>query len=226
MIFLTVTAHPDDEVLGFGATAAKLNSEGHTVVNCILSGNVDARQHRPELEELYNDTCKAQEIIGAQKPILGTFPNIKFNTVPHLDMVQFIERVIEDVEPDYIFTHHPSDMNDDHVCTSRACQAAARLFQRKDVKPIKGLYYMEILSSTDWAMPNNLLPFQPDSFIEVGEENFNKKIAALEAYKGVMRPFPHPRSIEALKGIAAYRGGQSGKYYAEAFQTAFQSLEF
>lgn len=226
MIFLTVTAHPDDEILGFGGTAAKLSSNGHKVINCILSGNVDARQHRPEVDELYSDTCKAQEIVGAEKPILGVFPNIKFNTVAHLDMVQFIERVIEEVKPDYIFTHHPSDMNDDHVCTSRACQAAARLFQRKDVKPIKGLYYMEILSSTDWAVPSNVLPFQPDSFIEIGEENFNKKISALEAYNGVMRPFPHPRSMEALKGIAAYRGGQSGKFYAEAFQTAFQSLDF
>jgi len=224
MIFLTVTAHPDDEILGFGASAAKFVSNGHEVYNCILSGDVNARLHRPDLKKLYEDTCNAQKIIGAEEPILGSFPNIKFNTVPHLELVQFIEKVIEEVQPDYIFTHHPSDLNDDHLCVSRACQAASRLSQRKPVKPIKGLYYMEILSSTDWAMPSNVLPFQPDTFVEVGEVNFDKKLKALEAYDGVMRPFPHPRSNEVLKGLAALRGGQSGKNYAEAFQTAFQIL--
>lgn len=225
-IYLTVTAHPDDEVLGFGASSYILSQQGHKVYNCILSGSVDARQHRPELEELYNDTCRAQEIIGAEKPILGNFPNIKFNTVPHLDLVQFIEKVIADVQPDYIFTHHPSDLNDDHLCVSRACQAASRLFQRrKNVKPIKGLYFMEILSSTDWSFPTNVSPFLANTFIEVGKLALSKKIEALEAYRDVMRDYPHPRSKEVLEGLAALRGGQSGKLYAEAFQSVFQILE-
>jgi len=225
-IYLTVTAHPDDEALGFGASSYILSKKGHTIYNCILSGNVDARQFRPELEDLYKDTCKAQKIIGAEPPILGDFPNIKFNTVPHLELVQYIEKVIEEIQPDYIFTHHPSDLNDDHLCVSRACQAAARLFQRrKEIKPIKGLYFMEILSSTDWAFPTNVSPFLPNTFIEVGEEAIDKKIESLKAYKGVMRPYPHPRSIEVLKGLAALRGGQAGKIYAEAFQSVFQILE-
>lgn len=225
-IYLTVTAHPDDEILGFGASAYVLSKKGHTIFNCILSGNVDARQNRPEIDELYRDTCNAQKIVGAEKPILGNFPNIKFNTVPHIELVQFIEKVIEEIQPDFIFTHHPSDLNDDHLCVSRACQAAARLFQRrKDIKPIKGLYFMEILSSTDWAFPTNVSPFSPNTFIEVGEEGIRKKIASLETYQGVMRPYPHPRSNEVIKGLAALRGGQSGKKYAEAFQTVFQVLD-
>lgn len=224
--YLTVTAHPDDEILGFGASSYILSQQGHRVVHCILSGNVDARQFRPEIEELHSHANLAQEIVGAEPPILGSFPNIKFNTVPHLEVVQFIESVIEQVQPDYIFTHHPSDLNDDHLVTSRACQAAARLFQRRaSVKPIQGLYFMEIPSSTDWAFPSNVSPFKPNSFIEVGEEAVSKKIEALEAYKGVMRPFPHPRSNQILKGLAAYRGGQSGKNYAEAFEAVFQMLD-
>jgi hypothetical protein len=39
-----------------------------------------------------------------------------------------------------------------------------------------------------------------------------------------VRDFPHPRSPEILTGLAAYRGGQAGMKYAEAFQTAFQAL--
>ena len=48
------------------------------------------------------------------------------------------------------------------------------------------------------------------------------KIEALACYRNVMRQFPHPRSQEAIKGLAAYRGGQSGQKYSEAFQTIFQ----
>lgn len=224
--YLTVTAHPDDEILGFGASTAVLTKKGHKVVNCILSGNVDARFNRPEVDKLYQDTCEAQRIVGAEPPILGNFPNIKFNTVPHLELVQFIEKIISEVQPDYIFTHHPSDLNDDHLCVSRACQAASRLFQRrKEIKPIKGLYFMEIPSSTDWAFPTNVSPFLPNTFIEVGEQAVATKITSLEAYEGVMRPLPHPRSNEIIKGLAALRGGQAGVKYAEAFQSVFQIIE-
>ena len=223
--YLTVTAHPDDEVLGFGASSYVLSKKGHKVYNCILSGNVDARQFRPKLNELVEDTSNAQKIIGAEAPILGSFPNIKFNTVPHLELVQFIEKVIEKTQPDYIFTHHPSDLNDDHLCVSRACQAAARLFQRReDIKQVKGLYFMEIPSSTDWAFPTNVSPFSPNTFIEVGLKGVEKKIESLEEYRGVMRAYPHPRSNEVLKGLAALRGGQSGVKYAEAFQAVFQII--
>lgn len=226
MVYLTVTAHPDDEILGFGASTYILTQKGHKVYNCILSGNVEARQYRPEIDKLHLHCNNAQQIVGAESPIMGNFPNIKFNTIPHLELVQYIESIIEEIKPDYIFTHHPSDLNDDHLCTSRACQAAARLFQRrKDLKPIKGLYFMEIPSSTDWAFPTNTSLFQPNAFIEVGMAGVEKKLEALYAYEGVMRPYPHPRSDEAITGLAAMRGGQSGKIYAEAFQAVFQLIE-
>ena len=84
---------------------------------------------------------------------------------------------------------------------------------------------MEVLSSTDWAFPIDGNNFQPNTFVEVGQEFLSMKLKALEAYRGVMRPYPHPRSIEALTGIAAYRGGQSGTNYAEAFQNVFQLFD-
>lgn len=221
-IILSITAHPDDEVLGFGGTAAKLGADGHTVVNCILSGEVDVRRHRPKISELNNHIRDAQSLMNCKEAILGGFPNIRFNTVPHIELVQFIEQVIENVKPDYIFTHHPYDLNDDHYHVSKACQVAARLFQRKPVKRILGLYFMEILSSTDWAFPVNNNQFQANTFFEIGEQYLETKINALKLYKGVMRDYPHPRSEEVLKGLASYRGAQSGLKYAEAFQAVFQ----
>ena len=37
-------------------------------------------------------------------------------------------------------------------------------------------------------------------------------------YRDVMRAYTHPRSAEYITGLAAYRGGQWGLNYAEAFE--------
>jgi hypothetical protein len=62
----------------------------------------------------------------------------------------------------------------------------------------------------------------PNTYIEIGEEGLNMKLKALRQYRGVMRDYPHPRSEEVIKGIAAYRGSQAGLKYAEAFESVFR----
>ena len=222
-VLLVVVAHPDDEILGFGGSGFVFSQNGETVQPVILCGDVDIRTLKPSNEELYEDTLSASKILGFAEPMLGDFPNIRMNTVPHVDLVQFIEGEIERFQPTRIFTHHPGDLNDDHVQVSKACQAAARLFQRRrDVRPVEELYFMEILSSTEWSFASGSSAFQANTFVEIGELGVQQKIAALACYQKVMRDFPHPRSAEVLEGLAAYRGAQAGYKYAEAFQLVFK----
>jgi LmbE family N-acetylglucosaminyl deacetylase len=221
MNVLIVVAHPDDEVLGCGIAGAALADAGHSVRACFLASHAEARGGRPEGDELTADMLRAQNLLGFGRPFMGAFPNIRLNTVPHIELVQFIEQALIESEAQLLFTHHPADLNDDHVQSSRACQAAARLFQRRPaVRPLKRLYFMEILSSTDWAFPGTADHFRPDTFID-GSALLERKMQALRAYRGVMRSAPHPRSEPVLRGLAQYRGGQAGLPVAEAFQTAF-----
>ena len=60
--------------------------------------------------------------------------------------------------------------------------------------------------------------------MEIGKDGVEAKIKALSMYRGVMRPYPHPRSVEAIEGFAAYRGCQSGSNYAEAFEIAMKRI--
>lgn len=221
MNYLVVVAHPDDEVLGAGATINKLIKEGNKVAVAIMVSQAAARKDLSNT--LSEDERKALSIIGVEKTYHANFPNIKMNTVPHLELVQFVEKCIEDWNADAIITHHPSDTNNDHVQTSYAVQAASRLFQRRDNLPdLKELIYMEVLSSTEWSFDTSANRFSPNYFVEIGREGVDLKIKALSAYKGVMRPYPHPRSSEALAGLSAYRGVQAGCNYAEAFECAFK----
>lgn len=223
MNILIVVAHPDDEVLGVGGTAPILVQKRCKVISCIICSKADARSNRPDEMKLYKNILKAQQILGLDEPILGDFPNIRLNTIPHIELVRFIEDAIIKSRAQIIFTHHPSDLNNDHYHVSIACQAAARIYQRKETIPsLKGLYFMEILSSTDWAFAGQPNHFIPDTFVDI-EKTLNKKIEALKVYRGVLRKFPHPRSEKIIRGLAAYRGGQAGLKNAEAFQTAFKS---
>ena len=222
---LIVVAHPDDEVLGAGGTIYTMTKNKEIVDVCILSGKAEARVNRPSDNELTEDTDKCLTLLGVHKKYLGNFPNIKLNTVPHLELVQFIERTIIASGADIIFTHHPADLNNDHLQVSLACQAAVRLFQRRsDIQPLKELLYMEVPSSTEWGLNSSVNGFRPNTFFEIGKEGIEKKIEALASYRSVMHEYPHPRSRETLLGLAAYRGSQAGSNYAEGFELAIRRI--
>ncbi len=221
MNYLIVVAHPDDEVLGAGATMYKLKKQGHKVAVVTMANHAAARTNISAT--LSEDQEESMKVLGVDKIYTADFPNIKMNTVPHLELVQFIEKCIEDFKAEVLITHHPSDTNNDHVMTSYAAQAAARLFQRRsDIVSLKEFLFMEVLSSTEWSFDSSANRFTPNYFIEIGLEGLEKKLEALSKYKGVMRDYPHPRSKEALKGLATYRGCQAGCNYAEAFECIFK----
>ncbi len=225
MNYLIVVAHPDDEVLGCGASMKKWASQSDVVDICIMSTEAKARAFRPSDDELNDDLESSSKFLGVNNKYEATFPNIEMNTVPHIRLVQFIESAILDSKPDIIITHHPADTNNDHLQTSLACQEAIRLFQRRtDVKPIQEFWYMEVPSSTEWAVNSAMNRFLPNVWVESTKEGVETKIKALSMYRGVIRPFPHPRSHEALEGLAAYRGAQVGLMYAEAFECVLRRL--
>ena len=122
MKYLIVVAHPDDEVLGCGASIYKWTKKGDMVDVCIMSTEAKARAFRPEDKELDDDLNASSDYLGIGKKFEGTFPNIEMNTVSHLKLVQFIESAIKESEPDVIITHHPADTNNDHLQTSMTCQ--------------------------------------------------------------------------------------------------------
>lgn len=214
MRYMFVVAHPDDEVLGAGAFIHKIIKEGHEVSVVIL--NADYEKTR---KEMFNDIEKSHDILGVTRRSLFSYKNMDFYNENHRDMVETIEAELREFKPDYLFTHFEQDLHSDHRITSMVTQQAARLWQRHSTGyKLKALYFMEVLSSTNWC----LYDFKPDTYVEVTKEDVVAKVEALKVYQNVVRKPPHPRSEECVEALSILRGSNIGYVHAEAFKTAWR----
>lgn len=216
---LVVAAHPDDELLGVGATIVKHIENGDMCYALILGEGITSRYNKRDLadiskvEELHEDTFQAAKVIGYEKVYLENFPDNRFDSVDLLDIIKIIEKYIEKIKPDIIYTHHSGDLNVDHRKAYEAVLTATRPIGDFYVKEI---YCFETVSSTEWNFEYNDI-FKPNYFIDV-TFTLDKKLEAVNFYKSEMKNFPHPRSIENLEITAKRWGSVIGKKYAEAFE--------
>ena len=222
MKYLFVVAHPDDEVLGAGGLIYNLVKSGKEVKICFMCSDAEARKTNSDKISIREQAINSLKILGIPESnmIFGIFPNIKMNTIPHIDIVKFIESALIDFQPNVVVTHFPNDLNSDHKITSECCNEAIRYFQRNNsITRVEKYMYMEVLSSTDWAIGKQ---FVPNYFYEIGSIGLEKKIEALKEYDSALRQFPHSRSEQNIKSLATIRGCQSGQNYSESFQIAFE----
>jgi LmbE family N-acetylglucosaminyl deacetylase len=154
------------------------------------------------------------EFLGARDLFLYSLPDNRFDQVPLLDVVKVVERLVSDLSPRIIYTHHSGDLNIDHTVTHRAVLTATRPVVGC---PVKEIYAFEVPSSTEWAFQRLERPFTPNVFVDISA-TIEKKITGMEMYESEARVFPHPRSPEALRVIARRWGTVVGLEYAEAFE--------
>lgn len=217
---LVVAAHPDDEVLGCGGTIARLAKEGHEVNISILGEGITSRYDQREkadfslVELLQKRSHQAAGIMGAHKVFTHNLPDNRFDTIPLLEVVKLVEGLMEGLAPEVIYTHFEGDLNIDHRIVNRAVLTATRPLQGQSVREI---YAFEVPSSTEWAFHRLSPSFTPNVFLDISE-TLATKIEALLLYESEVHPFPHPRSVEALKTNARRWGAVVGCEAAEAFE--------
>lgn len=212
---LIIVAHPDDEVLGCGGTIAKFspNSDIYTLILGEGIASRDILQKKEKLEQLRNDAENANEILGVKEVFFEGFPDNKFDTVALLDIIKTIERYVQELNPEVVYTQHYGDLNIDHRITFDAVLTACRPVENN---PVKKILSFEVPSSTEWNIQMASTSFNPNVFENI-TKTIDKKVEAMSVYKTEVRLPPHPRSIEKIKAFAEARGGAAGMDYAEAF---------
>lgn len=191
---LAVGAHPDDIELGCGATIAKHLEAGDLVFVMIIT-NGEWGSHTYTRKECL-DSLRTLGIKGSHI-IFGDFPDGHLSD--NRETVEFIEAQINRLNISRVYTHCPMDRHQDHRNCGNAVSAAARKVQ-------------EILLFQGQSTHPN---FEPHYFVGLSEENFRKKLDALNCYKTQVKKgcvnLRWIRNLAELNGIACRRK------YAEAF---------
>jgi len=219
---MIVVAHPDDELLGLGATMHKLIREEGIITRVVILGEgitsrADARdvEHwKSELKKHKQNIELARAAIGYNEVKAYDFPDNRFDTVPLLDIIKVVEKEKKEFDPEVIFTHHGGDLNIDHRRTFEAVITACRPMEKE---PVKAIFTFETPSGTEWRASTDPHAFIPNYFISVSERDVEAKVAGMESYDYEKRQYPHPRSAQALRILAQRNGIIVGKLYAEAF---------
>lgn len=220
---MIVAAHPDDELLGLGATMHKLIKEESVQTHVVILGEgitsrSDVRSPQKWEKELAIHRANIEEArreIGYGSVNTYNFSDNRFDSHALLDIVKVVEHEKEQFRPDFIFTHHGGDLNIDHQITFQAVMTATRPMEDEKVKAV---FAFETPSASEWQATCDPRHFMPNFYMEISETDLKAKCDAMAAYEFESRAFPHPRSSEALKILAQYRGYAIGKQLAEAFQ--------
>jgi len=224
MKVMVIAAHPDDEVLGCGGAIARLASEGHPCNALIVGEGITSRHlHREDadLALLAAHQSRAQEagrLLGVSEVKILGFPDQRLDQMPFLELVHSLEREIDRIRPEWIFTQHGGDLNLDHALVFRATMTASRPMAGGNVRR---LLAFETASATEWAFGQFAPVFQPDTFFDI-TSTLERKLSAIQVYESETRAYPHPRSPEALTAQARRWGSVVGVAAAEAFRTVWE----
>lgn len=217
---LVFAAHPDDEVLGCGATIARHTAAGDEVHVVILAEGATSRddkrdreRRQSELTELGKAAKNANDILKVRTLTLHDFPDNRMDSVDLLDIVKILEQHLDIIKPEIVYTHHAADVNIDH---QRIHQAVVTACRPQPIQSVKTLLFFEVASSTEWQPAGSAIPFLPNWFVDVSA-TLAVKLKALQEYECEMRPWPHSRSMESVEYLARWRGGCVGVEAAEAF---------
>lgn len=215
---LVIAAHPDDEVLGMGGTIARLVKEG-CVVDVLIVTDGSSSQYRDSdhlaeiIEAKKLETRNCADVLGVRDIYYGGLPDMKLDCTPHIEINQAIEKVIDKIQPDTVFTHFWGDVNIDHQNVYRSTLVTVRPVLGQLVKE---LYCYRVPSSTEWTPNKADTMFMPNYFVDI-EQFAEQKYKASACYSTELRDYPHPRSVQYLRESDKAAGLRVGMLAAEEF---------
>ena len=211
---IVVAPHPDDETYGCGGTLLRHRKVGDSVhwlivTNMSKETGFSAKKIQTREQEI---ECVA-EIYGFSSVQRLHFPPARLEKIPLQELVSAIGKIFHAIVPQEIYLPYRGDVHTDHQVVFDAVNACSKWFRFNSIKKI--LAY-ETLSETDFNFDPNISAFKPNFYSNI-HPFLEKKISISKIYESEIGEFPFPRSEQAIRALANYRGLLSGYTAAEAF---------
>lgn len=211
---LVVAPHPDDESLGCGGTLLKHKHAGDDIHWLIVTG---AHQEHGFSQERVESRAREIELVTGCYKFNSVhnlmLPTTKLDTLPRGKIIELFSVVFKQTQPNIVYVPHRGDVHSDHIIVFDCAIACTKWFRYPSVKKIMSY---EVMSETEFGLNPDVNGFRPNCFVDISDF-LDKKIKILNLYEGEMGAFPFPRSNEALRALAQYRGASAGVNSAEAF---------
>jgi len=210
---LVVAPHPDDETLGCGGTLLRHRLEGDRIHWLIATSMGDTEYPHAQVAE------RNAEIDGVANAFSFTsvhqlgLPAAGVDRVTRADVVRAIGRVFQLVMPSVVYLPYAGDAHSDHATIFHASASCTKWFRFESITEV--LVY-ETLSETDAGIDPDSRGFRPQLFVDISSQ-LEEKLRIMTIYRSELEDFPFPRSIEAIRALAMWRGAAMGAHAAESF---------
>ncbi|WP_454784703.1 PIG-L family deacetylase [Legionella sp. WA2024007413] len=196
-VILAIGAHPDDVEIGCGGSLVlhQLNQDSIH----ILTLSLGERGGDPQLRKI--EAEQAARELNANLYLYNLMDTQISNTSV---TINYIEKVIKEVNPTHIYTHSLHDSHQDHRNVHHATLVAAR--------KVKNIYC--------YASPSSTVNFKPNLFIDI-KSVLERKLEIIALYKSqsVSKPY---LSSELVCATAAFWGRYINYSMAEAMEVIRQ----
>ena len=190
---LAIGAHPDDVEVGAGGTLLGHVAQGHEVSILVLTGGEIGGMPGERAKE----AARAAELMGVRL----FHVNLADSSVGEGGAtIGEITRVIEEIEPDTIYTHSGHDLNEDHRNVHHATTVAAQRVPR--------LFCYQAPSST--------VEFHPIRFTPV-DEFMDRKLAVIRSYTSQVKQRRY-LDAEMLRATSRYWSRYGHSRFVEPFE--------
>jgi LmbE family N-acetylglucosaminyl deacetylase len=210
---LIVSPHPDDETLGAGGAAAKFVSMGSEVSVLTVSGHLPPLYDRQAYETTVEEALRAFAVLGVSWHRFLEIPATMVGQEPVHKLNERISSAVVELEPEVVLCPYP-DRHIDHRVIFESVMVATRPVGAGAKIEILAAY--ETLSETHWNAPHIEPNFVPNWVIDISRF-LDKKLQALGCYRSQISGSLSPRSIDAVEGLAKFRGSQAGFVAGEGF---------
>jgi LmbE family N-acetylglucosaminyl deacetylase len=197
-VVLAVGAHPDDVEIGVGGILARHVAEGHEVTILTLSGG----EQGGVAAERADESIRAAEILGCR---LVHTDLVDTSVSEGGETIATIKQVIDEIQPQTVYTHTARDVHQDHRNVHSATLVAARGIPR--------VYC--------YQAPSTTVEFHPTRYVAI-DDFLERKMAAIAAFgsQTAVRAYLDP---ELLRATARYWARFTTARYVEPLEVIRES---